>query len=64
MIFQFDCLFSGLEPLVIENILKDGHLETDVKSIEKKILDTGSDNILCVMTTTSCFAPRIPDRYF
>ncbi|XP_047128786.1 O-phosphoseryl-tRNA(Sec) selenium transferase isoform X1 [Hydra vulgaris] len=55
-------LTAGLVPLVVENILKNGHLETDVESIEKYIIDYGSENILCVMTTTSCFAPRIPDR--
>lgn len=26
------------------------------------MVEVGADNILCVLTTTSCFAPRIPDN--
>lgn len=53
---------AGFEPVVIENILEGEELRTDVATIEQKIQELGSDNILCVHSTTSCFAPRVPDR--
>lgn len=30
--------------------------------MERKIEELGIDNVLCVHSTTSCFAPRVPDR--
>merc|ERR1712007_78350 len=39
----------------------DHSLKTDVKAIEAKILELGAENVVCVLTTTSTFAPRIPD---
>ena len=27
----------------------------------EKIKELGSENVLCIVSTTSCFAPRIPD---
>ena len=36
-------------------------LITDIEAIEKVINDRGPDNILCVLTTTSVFAPRSCD---
>ena len=37
-------------------------LSNDLDAIEAKIKEIGADKILAVMSTTSCFAPRIPDR--
>ncbi|EAR84373.1 O-phosphoseryl-tRNA(Sec) selenium transferase (macronuclear) [Tetrahymena thermophila SB210] len=55
------CIYtSGLEPLVIENIQKEDKLTTNIEEIEKVIKEK-QDEILCVLSTTSCFAPRIPD---
>ncbi len=34
----------------------------DVVRIEEEIHRLGSEQVLCVLTTTSCFAPRLPDR--
>lgn len=48
--------------MIIENILEGDELRTDVKGIERAITEKGGDNILCVMTTTSCFAPRAADK--
>ena len=48
---------------MVENILVGDELRTDTEEIEKKITDLGSEAILCVMTTTSCFAPRGFDEY-
>ncbi|KAL4231703.1 hypothetical protein ACF0H5_009279 [Mactra antiquata] len=53
---------AGFEPIVIENILTGDELSTDIEMIEKKIVELGSEKIVCVMTTTSCFAPRTPDK--
>ncbi|XP_069487968.1 O-phosphoseryl-tRNA(Sec) selenium transferase isoform X2 [Ambystoma mexicanum] len=55
-------LTAGFEPVVIENVLEGDELRTDVKAVEAKILELGVENILCVHSTTSCFAPRVPDR--
>lgn len=35
---------------------------TDVAGVEAAVERCGADNVLCVVTTTSCFAPRIPDK--
>ncbi|XP_035827856.1 O-phosphoseryl-tRNA(Sec) selenium transferase [Aplysia californica] len=53
---------AGFEPVIIENCLEGDELRTDVATIKQKIEDLGADNVLCVMTTTSCFTPRVPDR--
>lgn len=58
------CSIIGLEPVVIENRLKGDELSTDLAAIEKAIVDLGADNVVCVMTTTNCFTPRVPDRLF
>lgn len=37
-------------------------LQTDIETISQTISEVGPDNILCVLSTTSCFAPRVPDK--
>ncbi len=54
--------FSGFIPVIIENVLEGDELRTDISEIEKRIKELGEENIVCIMTTTSCFAPRVPDR--
>jgi O-phospho-L-seryl-tRNASec:L-selenocysteinyl-tRNA synthase len=56
-------LSAGFQALIVENVLEGDELRTDVDKIQSLIDDKGSDEILCVMTTTSCFAPRGPDKY-
>ena len=53
--------FSGLIPIVIENKLCGDVVCTDMEAILKS-MDSYQDEILCVLSTTSCFAPRIPDK--
>ncbi|KAM6949622.1 O-phosphoseryl-tRNA(Sec) selenium transferase [Aplochiton taeniatus] len=53
---------AGFKPVVVENILEGDELRTDLKAVERKIEELGTDNVLCVHSTTSCFAPRVPDR--
>jgi len=48
---------------VLENRLDGDELRTDVDAVRAAIDRLGSENIACVMTTTSCFAPRVPDRF-
>ena len=52
----------GFEPVVVENTLEGDELRTDLEAVEHKIEELGAENILCVHSTTSCFAPRVPDR--
>ena len=56
-------LTAGLTPVIVDNILteEDGILETNLEGIAGKI-DQFSSRVLCVLSTTSCFAPRQPDR--
>jgi len=60
---QFLSLMPGFEPVIVENVEEGDELRTDLAAVEKQIKDLGQENVLCIMTTTSCFAPRIPDRY-
>ncbi|XP_077598407.1 O-phosphoseryl-tRNA(Sec) selenium transferase isoform X2 [Stigmatopora nigra] len=53
---------AGFIPVVVENRLEGDELRTDVEEAERKILELGAENVLCVHSTTSCFAPRTPDR--
>ncbi|CAG02306.1 unnamed protein product, partial [Tetraodon nigroviridis] len=53
---------AGFQPVVIENILEGDELRTDLGAVERKIQELGAENVLCVHSTTSCFAPRVPDR--
>ena len=48
--------------MVVENKLEGDELFTDLDAIEQKIVSLGADSIACIMTTTSCFAPRVYDR--
>ena len=51
---------ANLKPIVIEEILAGDELKTDVEGI-KEALNKFGDKILCVVSTTSCFAPRAID---
>uniref|UniRef100_A0A6A7G3Z3 O-phosphoseryl-tRNA(Sec) selenium transferase n=1 Tax=Hirondellea gigas TaxID=1518452 RepID=A0A6A7G3Z3_9CRUS len=63
---QKTCLKSivsaGLELIIVENLLEGDELRTDLKAIESKITQLGASNVLAVVTTSSCFAPRAPDN--
>ena len=53
---------AGLEPIVIQNLLLGDQLSTDMDAIVAQIELLGADNIVCVVSTTSCFAPRGADK--
>ena len=47
-----------------KNAVEEGLTEevlTDAGAIEAKIHEIGPENVLAVVSTTSCFAPRVPD---
>ena len=47
---------------MLENRLEGDELRTDVEAMKAAVDRLGAENIVCIMTTTSCFAPRVPDR--
>ena len=56
---------SGFEPIIINpipNKKNDYEIETDIEQIKAVIDKYGIDNILCITSTTSCFAPRCYDN--
>ena len=52
---------AGFEPLIVQPILNGDELVTDTDRIEAIVKETDPEQIACVMTTTSCFAPRACD---
>ena len=63
---QKTCLKSilsvGLIPLVVENKLEGDQVRTNIDTIRDLIIEHGAESILCIFSTTSTFAPRVPDR--
>jgi O-phospho-L-seryl-tRNASec:L-selenocysteinyl-tRNA synthase len=53
-------LSAGLIPLIVDTIMENDELITDLDSI-KALLVLHKGEVLCVLSTTSCFAPRQPD---
>jgi O-phospho-L-seryl-tRNASec:L-selenocysteinyl-tRNA synthase len=51
---------ARLTPLCVENKLVNGQMITDVAAIAA-LMEQYGDQVLCVLSTTSCFAPRQPD---
>ena len=52
---------ANLIPIVIDEKIVDHSLVCDHEGIDEKIKEIGQDKILCIVSTTSCFAPRVPD---
>ena len=53
---------AGFTPVVIELVQEGDELRTDVDAIERAVRELGAESVLCVVTTSSCFAPRGIDR--
>jgi O-phospho-L-seryl-tRNASec:L-selenocysteinyl-tRNA synthase len=53
---------AGLDVVVIEPKLQGDQLVTDVDAVERAIDEIGADNLVGVVTSTSCFAPRACDE--
>ncbi|PAV70748.1 hypothetical protein WR25_05381 [Diploscapter pachys] len=52
---------AGFKPIIVDLVRERDALVTDVQSIAR-ILEERGKQVVCVMTTTSCFAPRSPDN--
>ncbi|CAK9104435.1 O-phosphoseryl-tRNA(Sec) selenium transferase (Liver-pancreas antigen) (LP) (SLA-p35) (SLA/LP autoantigen) (Selenocysteine synthase) (Sec synthase) (Selenocysteinyl-tRNA(Sec) synthase) (Sep-tRNA:Sec-tRNA synthase) (SepSecS) (Soluble liver antigen) (SLA) (UGA suppressor tRNA-associated protein) (tRNA(Ser/Sec)-associated antigenic protein) [Durusdinium trenchii] len=54
---------AGLKPIVVELKPIEGTdaLGTDLEGMRSAIEQVGADEVLCICTTTSTFAPRVPD---
>ncbi|XP_067935785.1 O-phosphoseryl-tRNA(Sec) selenium transferase-like [Watersipora subatra] len=53
---------AGFKAVVIPNRLEGDQLSTNLEALEQQIDLLGAANILCVMSTSSCFAPRAVDN--
>ena len=53
---------AGFTPVIVENKLVGDELQTDVAALQEKMTELKPENIACVFSTTSCFAPRAADR--
>lgn len=52
---------AGFIPVIVNLILNGDQLQSDVKQIESELMTLDPELVACVMTTTSCFAPRACD---
>lgn len=53
---------ANLIPVPIDGVLEKDEIHTNLDLIKKKIEELGKENILAIISTTSCFAPRVPDK--
>lgn len=53
---------AGLEVVIVPMARSGDQLVTDCTAIEQTIEQLGSDSVVCVASTTSCFAPRAADE--
>jgi len=54
-------LLAGFEPIIIDGKIEGDEIRTDLEAVQTAIKRVGAENVVCVMTTASCFAPRSPD---
>ncbi|CAF1632588.1 unnamed protein product, partial [Adineta ricciae] len=55
-------LTANLEPIIIEQTETDCYLQTNISEFEKQIQQLNPEEICCIVSTTSCFAPRAIDN--
>jgi len=53
---------ANLIPVPIEGLIEKDEIQTNLALIKEKIVELGEENILCILSTSSCFAPRVPDK--
>ena len=62
---QKTCLKSilsvGMEPIIIDPIVEGDELSTDLAALREKLSSLKKEDVLCIIPTTSVFAPRLPD---
>lgn len=49
---------ANLIPIIIDTERNEDELQTNVTEFENQIQKLGAHNIVCIISTTSCFAPR------
>ena len=54
-------LSAGLKCVVVPTKLDGDEVVTDIDAIEEKLKFFGN-RVLAIISTTSCFAPRVPDK--
>ena len=54
---------AGFVPVVVQNKMNGTDIVTDLLTLEQTIMKLNPSSIMCVISTTSCFAPRMPDEY-
>eukprot|EP00940_MAST-03C_sp_MAST-3C-sp2_P000699 g699.t1 len=54
-------LSAGLVPIVVETRTAGDAVVTDMDKLREALDRVGSDSVVCVASTTSCFAPRTAD---
>lgn len=54
-------LTTGLEPIIIDPVLEGDELNTNLPALREKLESIKREEILCIIPTTSVFAPRLPD---
>ena len=52
---------TGYEAVVVENLRSGDELSTNLDALEREVERLGASSIACVLSITSCFAPRSPD---
>lgn len=55
-------LVANLVPVIIDTIHTENGLTTNLQMFKQKIEELGSNNIVAIFSTTSCFAPRQCDN--
>lgn len=55
-------LTAGLTAIVIPMCIDGDEVCTNMEALEAKLTELGAESVLCVLTTTSCFSPRAPDK--
>ncbi|CAF1105931.1 unnamed protein product [Adineta steineri] len=55
-------LTANLEPIIIEQIENNNYLQTNIDEFERQIQQLNPNDICCIISTTSCFAPRAIDN--
>lgn len=55
----FKCMVTAnLVPIIVDTVRNEDELSTDIPEFENQINKLGVHNIVCIISTTSCFAPR------
>lgn len=53
---------AALEAVAVPLRREGDELVTDTEAMAALLAEKGAENVLCVLSCTSCFAPRVPDR--